>query len=213
MSPPAGLSPDTWGRVAPRLSGLSSLTWGATTQSLLAWEADTGISQHAIRKRLQRGMPIEVALTKPMEPPLGKNKIPITPLSAAWTLTSWTHAHGRPPTWRECSGDGGLLWGTTYCECFHVSTWVSALARASLLVQSAMTPPGTKRCANAPECPTWIMDEGHHIRFCATCRRRACATTNAYQEPAFPRARLERWGVGSEAWGLREAIDWNGGNG
>lgn len=213
MPSPAGLAVDNWGSIAPRLSGLSSLTWGTTTQSLLAWEAETGISQHAIRKRLQRGMPIELALTKPMEPPLGKNKTPITPLSAAWTLLSWTQAHGRPPAWRECSGGDGLLWGTTYCECFHVSTWGSALALANLLVQSAMAPPVTKRCANAPECPAWIKDEGKHIRFCARCRTRACAQDNAYQTPAFTRARLEHWGVGRDGWGLREDIDWHGGQG
>jgi hypothetical protein len=184
----------------PATAESTSEGWLGRTSGL---SAHPSLSSNTIQQRLQRGWPVAVALATPLTCRLAP-----TPLSAALLLAQWTDAHQRPPKWREYSAGEGLYAARSYLQWFQASTLAAMLVQASATLACRVT---TKPCLNAPACPEMILDEGAHIRFCTKCRGRACARDDAYREPAFPRTRLERWGVGGDTWGLREDIDWNGG--
>lgn len=138
-----------------------------------------------------------------------------TQLSAALTLVAWTQAHGEPPRCRQCTGSGGLLWYTTYYECFGVHTWSAVLSCAfEVAHQASATSRRLKPCHNAPACPRLIQDEGPAIRFCGPCRKRNSLTPEAttgdspYETPVLTRAQLDRWGLGRKGW-IEDLADWS----
>lgn len=137
---------------------------------------------------------------------------PITPISAALTLVQWTHLHGRPPLERECCGSNGLHWWPTYYKKFGVSTYSAVLECAFDLASGAWEQPrALKRCLNYEVCGTMILDEGRHIRFCATCRQRRNETQREqhvdWMQPAPASGVLRQWGMGRDG-GYTALVDW-----
>src|ERR1044071_1965859 len=101
---------------------------------------------------------------------------PITPLSMAMPLITWTDAHGRWPTARECSAGEGLRCVKSYYRYFEVSTLSAIMEQAYAVVSQTPTvfvvqappSPGRKPCLG---CRKAILDQRAHIRFCRACRQ------------------------------------------
>lgn len=112
---------------------------------------------------------------------------PTTPLSAAMTLANWIATKGRPPTFRECSAGNSLNHPDFYYRKFQTSSFASAITAAldmvrnppilstsaspvsAIVGQTSAVARRYKKCLG--DCGHMILDEGHHVRFCMSCRK------------------------------------------
>lgn len=92
--------------------------------------------------------------------------VPISPLSAAFLLTSWIAAHGCEPRKSDCSPDNGLLYWRTFLKKLPGDSFSAVISYARDLVSSAPKP-RMQHCLGS-DCVAVFCFNGYH--FCPACR-------------------------------------------